>query len=746
MTDKEQLTDKVKPGKKFVLKPVYLLYLVVIAGIFFLCFHLRQKYLSPFFSISTMEYMGIKLFTGVLDEKALLFVLLKHFSLQLLSGYIFSSILCIGAIGLLFLILRDMPGFGDSCSDFVSHVKANGKTFVIIGAVVLLLLMLFIQFRYLAGMPVSTDEFSYLFQANIFKNLKLYAPAPESPEFYQFENIVINDGKWYSKYTAGFPALLSLGVAVGFPWIINPLLAILAAFFIFRISEILYDRKTAYFSVFIAFLSPFFIFNGAASFQPHISVACALLGSAWFYFLTIKREGFRWHYAVLCGVFFTVGASVRPIDSALWGISFFLLSVRLLFVREDRKILFIRFLAVLATALSGVFLILCMNKIYTGQFTKFAFHQFQQTEVWGIGSMGHNIYRAIWNSFYTMGRLLSWGSLLFAEMALLSFLGKERKKSLFLWFVFLVFAFFYFGWYGIGAFEYGPRFYTSGLVFLIPVSAYGLKEMLERIGEKTGNDKALQFSFMSISFLYGAFVIYPIFLPVLTANIHQNSGVVLARNASAIQRETGGKIAVFITDALDHRVDTRTRNLYPLKNQDILYFTFLEPEKDQEFIARNYPGFKSYLAFYDPVKGRYNLQTFPDFNEMTPAQKAPFYMFSGFNYKFSLRNPEMAKKNWLEAYKLDSNNLAPLINLASLLQEEDKLEESKRYWEEILRRNPDLPATYQSLGMICERMKEDKKALDYYNEYIKRAPGSSDAVYIKEKLLYYNQNGRFPEN
>lgn len=745
-TDRNNQAEKEAGSGRLSFKPAYFIYLAIIAGIFLLCFHLRQKYLLPFYSISTMDYMGIKLFQGVLDEKALLFVLLKHFSMQLLPGYFLSSILVFGAMVLSWLILRDIPGFEESCGNFVNRIRTGGRVYLVAGAVLLLLLMLFIQFQYLAGMPVSTDEFSYLFQANIFKSLHLYAPAPESPEFYQFENIVINDGKWYSKYTAGFPALLSIGVAVGLPWIINPLLAILVAFFIFRISELLFDRTTAYFSIFIAFLSPFFLFNGAASFQPHISVACALLGSACFYFMTIKREDFRWHYAILCGVFFTLGASIRPIDSALWGISFFLLSLFLLFARQDRKILFIRFLAVLATALAGVFLILCMNKIYTGQFTKFAFHQFQQTEVWGIGSMGHNIYRAIWNSFYTMGRLLSWGAVFFTEFALLSFLSKERKKSIFLWFVFLVFAFFYFGWYGIGAFEYGPRFYTSGLVFLIPASACGLKEIFDRLAVGTGRPNAVKCAFVSISLLYGILIVYPIFFPVLTANIQQNSGVQLIRISHRIQKESGGKIAVFVTDALDHRVDTRTRNIYPPNRQDVVFLIFLEPEKDMEFITKNYPGYKPYLAFYDPGKSRYDLQPFPNLPEMTPAQKAPYYLFSGFNYKFSLQNPEMAKKNWLEAYRLDPNNLAPLINLASALQEEGKTEESKGYWEEILKRNPDLPASYQSLGLICEKMKEDKKALDYYNEFIRRAPGSPDTVYIREKLFYYNKYGRFPEN
>ncbi|MFB0564999.1 MAG: hypothetical protein ACETWK_04905, partial [Candidatus Aminicenantaceae bacterium] len=75
--------------------------------------------------------------------------------------------------------------------------------------------------------PHINDEISYLFQANIFKSGKLYAPSSCEKEFFNFTHI-INNGKWYSQYTPGYPFLLMLALFINAPWLLNPLLAALS--------------------------------------------------------------------------------------------------------------------------------------------------------------------------------------------------------------------------------------------------------------------------------------------------------------------------------------------------------------------------------------------------------------------------------------------------------------------------------------------------------------------------------------
>ncbi len=725
-------------------QPVYLLYIAGIIGTFFTAFHLRKKFLEPFFYIFSIDFNAVKLFLGILNQGEFLSVLLKHFAFKLFAGYYLSSLLCLIAIGLLYLILKDFPKSASIPDIIQRSLEKNGRLAVIVGSVMITALMVLVHFHFLMGVTISTDEFSYDFQANLLKNFHLSAPAPDYPEFFNFSNIIIYNGKWFSKYTLGFPLFLSPGSFLGLPYIVNPILSILAAFFIFRITELLFSKKTALLSVFLTFLSPFFFFNGAAAFQPHMAVACSLLGSAYYYFLTVRKEKFQWHYGILCAVFFTLGAFTRPVDSALWGIMFFLLSVYFLITRKDRGELFRRFIFVLILSLAGIFLILSANKYYTGSYLKFPFHLFMEQEKWGIGSLGHTVYRGIWNTFYSLGRALSWGTVFLFEFALISLFCKEKKKAAFLWGVFLIFVAFYFGWYGIGNFEYGPRFYTSGIVYIFPAAAYGLMSFFEFLKTRMKQSNTLQNAFLVIILLYSVFVIYPPILSLTKTNLQKNSRVGLVRLANSLREKTGAKIAIFITGALEHKVDTLTRNLYPPEKQDILYFLFLEPEKDLELIQKHYPQHKPYIAYYNPGNDTFTLEEFPDINSLNSSQKAFFYLFSGMNYKFVLNDIGKAESNWLKAYKQDGKNLASLINIANMFTEECRFEKAVRYWEEILRLNPDIAIAYLSLGRISEFRKNDKQALAYYKEYLKRDAGSQDAILIQERINYFNRYGRFP--
>ncbi len=301
-----------------LLKPLHFLYAAVLVLSFLCAFYLRHKYLNQFSFIFTIDFNGNTLFRDILNEKQFLIVLLKFFCFKLFMGYFLGLLLCLLSAAALYGILKDLL-LSKSLLDLLEDGNEKARKYLVIGsASVIVLLMVFVHFHYLYGLTISTDEFSYLFQANLLKDFKLSAPAPEFPEFYSFSNIIIHNGKWFSKYTLGFPLFLSTGTFIGAPWIVNPLLSILAAFFIFRITKLLFSDKAAVVSVFLAFLSPFFFFNGAAAFQPHMAVACSLLGSAYYYFLTVKAENFKWHYTLLCAIFFTLGAFTRPVDSAIW--------------------------------------------------------------------------------------------------------------------------------------------------------------------------------------------------------------------------------------------------------------------------------------------------------------------------------------------------------------------------------------------------------------------------------------------
>ncbi len=80
--------------------------------------------------------------------------------------------------------------------------------------------------------PHVQDSVTYLFQAQTLARGRLAAPAPPlaeagaTPHFAQ-EFLLVRHGRWFGKYSPGYPALLALGVRAGAHWLVNPLLAAL---------------------------------------------------------------------------------------------------------------------------------------------------------------------------------------------------------------------------------------------------------------------------------------------------------------------------------------------------------------------------------------------------------------------------------------------------------------------------------------------------------------------------------------
>ena len=753
--------------KSLKFKPIHILYIAGIIFLFILAGNLRTRYLEHFQYIETLKLSAISLFSNVLNQEALLFFLLKHYSFQLFMGYFVSTLFLAVSIFLLYMILKDYPSlelylsgfqlFKDT-SDKIENGEENGKPagsnqgiskkykFILIAAsMIIVALMIFTGTRCFGGTPINTDEFSYFFQANIIKSFKLYAPAPPQPEFFKFDNIIINNGKWYSKYTIGFPLILAVGTFFNFPQVINPIFSIISAIFIFLITKRLFGYKAAWISVLLAFISPFYFANGASGFQPHMTLACALLGAAYYYLLSLDK--FRWHYQVLFAFFFTLGTLIRPVDGVLWAIGFFILSIWFLITRKDRGALFMRFLLTLGASMAGFFLILLVNKIQTGEFLKFAFHQFQKSEVWGFQTYGHNLYKAFWNLFYYQARIVTWSVVFFLESALISLLGKERRKALFLWFIYLVFVLFYFGWYTIGLHEYGPRYLFTAFAFLIPASSYGLSVIGDWMKKRITRWRTAQMSMLSILFLSAIFVVFPSMKNVFRPNVFDGMVWIRLRNrVMEIQKEKNEKMAIFTVYVQGKEVNNSNRNLYPVEDQKAAYFLLLEPEKDMEFLRKNYPGFKPYVAFCDSRNSSFTLEPFPSPGSMSPETKSLYYIFSGLTYRFTLNDPEKAKEAWLEAFHINEKNLAPLINMGEILMEQEKYDEAKKYWDMVLEKNPGVAAAYLALGRIAEKKGENSEAEKHYIEFIKRNPGSPATVKANERLLYYRKTGAFPKD
>jgi hypothetical protein len=97
----------------------------------------------------------------------------------------------------------------------------------------------------LERMPHVPDEVTYLFHAKYLAAGKLYLPMPPD-EKALFINFTIADGaKWYSVVALGWPLVLAIGVWLGVPWLVGPVLGGATILLAHVLLRRLYDRELA---------------------------------------------------------------------------------------------------------------------------------------------------------------------------------------------------------------------------------------------------------------------------------------------------------------------------------------------------------------------------------------------------------------------------------------------------------------------------------------------------------------------
>ncbi|NPV06424.1 MAG: hypothetical protein HPY83_00500 [Anaerolineae bacterium] len=129
----------------------------------------------------------------------------------------------------------------------------------------------------LEGMPHCQDEVAYLFQARVLAAGRLYLPSlPESVRGFFDHEFIVNNGKWYGKYTPGTSALMAVGEAAGVPWLVNPLLGAACVLLLHRLAERLFSRRTALLATSAFAVSPFTLLM-SASLMSHAPALVATL-------------------------------------------------------------------------------------------------------------------------------------------------------------------------------------------------------------------------------------------------------------------------------------------------------------------------------------------------------------------------------------------------------------------------------------------------------------------------------------
>ncbi len=167
-------------------------------------------------------------------------------------------------------------------------------------------------------MPRVPDEVAYLFQARMLAQGDIFAPAPEGAlaGALAYDWISILGGKWYSIFPPGWPALLALGIAIGAPFIINPLIAAITILVGYAFLSRWESPRIAALTILLLAVSPWYLAMGG-SYMSH-TLSLLLIVTAWLLMLT---EGAKrlpaWFVAggLLGWLFLT-----RPVEGLIIGV------------------------------------------------------------------------------------------------------------------------------------------------------------------------------------------------------------------------------------------------------------------------------------------------------------------------------------------------------------------------------------------------------------------------------------------
>ena len=446
----------------------------------------------------------------------------------------------------------------------------------------MVLILSIFALKVLQNFPNSADEYANLFQAKIFAAGHLAADPPPMPELFNFFYLIQRDGRYFGLFPFGYPLLLSLGVLIRAPWIINPLLGALTILLIYHISLHIFNRRVALVASILGFFTPFFILN-SASYYSHATCTFFLALMVYAY---LKSQGTnRLFWYLMIGVssgFAFIAHYVEPVVSAIpIGI---VLAVK--FLRHPPKML----KPCLAVLLGGsIFLaaFLAYNSILIGDpFT--APHKYYDPRLGIIFSMD-SLKEGLdyFTSFFP--QLFSWT--FYFPLALFPlFFFFSRSKPPFLLLVLMAISILNIVIYlfapGGAGYQYGPRFYY-GFYFALPILAsYAIKRLVVR---------------KEYIYLVAGVILILNIQSVIKKSAYYHHLLYLRQDVYRTVQGAGlDRAIVFLrTPSFDMLVRDLTRNGVKLDGP-VLYVHETSSSKKKQLL-KYFPGYRAYVYEFDVI-------------------------------------------------------------------------------------------------------------------------------------------------
>ena len=468
--------------------------------------------------------------------------------------------LTLSALGLLSVLFGTYPALAylrrwlpEKYFSTVSHAFLNIRPayFIILVFATTFTLTNLCSYFIFENVPHVQDNIDQFFHAKIFLSGHLTAPSHEHKEFFDFTHN-INNGRWYSEYPPGHTFMLMLGLLLGAPWMINPLLGSASVVLFYLIGKAFFDEKTGRLAALLGGFSPFVIIMSSGFFSHNASLFFTAL-FALFFFRAIRKG--KLSDSLIAGVSLGICLNARILTAIGMGLPYAFYAIYLMLTKKRAYIL--RFAVMLAGFLVMVGILAGFNYLTNGHPMLTGYEV-----LWGSGhnpGFGHsawgephtpkrgliqnlnnfnalNKYLFEWcipSTFFVMlffagGRCTQWDYLLIASAFSLSF---------------AYFFYWYQGWC------FGPRFMYESTCPLILLTARGIIHtpdiVKEKFQSKLSRGDLRYFSSLAIGFCMC--VALCINVPVLVKLYSDDYWGVNAKVQRAVKREKISNAVVFVS-------------------------------------------------------------------------------------------------------------------------------------------------------------------------------------------------------
>jgi hypothetical protein len=327
------------------------------------------------------------------------------------------------------------------------------------------------------------DEMAYVWQAQAIAGGRLTTPSPPEPKSFLVPFVVDYQGQRFGKYPPGWPALLGIGEALGARSLVNPLLAGLAVWLIYRLGAKLFGQPVGVFSALLTLVSPFFLLNSGSLLSHPFGLALSagfVLG-----WLDAWEDEARWRWLPLLASAACLGmmALTRPLTAVALALPFIPHGLYLFWRKPwavRRRIL--AYIGV-AALIGGI--------LFAWQFAVTGDALLNPYTLWwpydrvgfgpGHGRLegGHTLQQARINTRHSLWvgwhDLFGWGgySWIFLPFGLLAAIRQRSGRALVVGSLYPILVVVYLA-YWIGSWLFGPRYFYEGLYSLTIFSAAGV--------------------------------------------------------------------------------------------------------------------------------------------------------------------------------------------------------------------------------------------------------------------------------